>query len=189
MHSHERSRMRFALVLSLTFVGIAAGAADQSWGCQPSYDHELKSKLVTNIEFANSLCSSILDKFGATNQKCLEGVARESADNDLFVEVLRRPDNAFPKYNVWIRGPSSRMAGIRRWGFESHRFAILFFFDFECRLNIYAVNHQPRYLAGDAKIARDAANPNWRFFEDGDPLTTLQSKIWQSANNALLTGH
>lgn len=157
--------MRLVALVALPFMWCSAAVACQSEE-QRSYTE--RAKTISPAEICNAVAS------GITGRSVLCPSNRYSQDQ-VEVVVTRTLRSEIAEFDVLFLARSDRLSGrVGDRGFESHKYKILLFHDFQCRNMIWTYTYEPRYIRAGFHVAKNLSNPNWTLYSDGDRLTALE---------------
>jgi hypothetical protein len=136
---------------------------------------EILNKKRAQTISSSELCAAVLSGIASREVVCADGKGHWE---EVTTKVTRRPDNRIVQFDMEIKGPSGLLANIVGGsGYESHKYKIMLFLDFNCVNSYWYYEYEPRYIRASYRAALDDGNKNWRLFSDNDRIVSLSQRI------------
>ncbi len=156
----------FAIVALVTFTRAALACVTDE---QSKYSQRAQTFTPSEV------CGAIVTGITGVETTC-EG--NKFNKDQIRVAVTRTLNNEIVEFDAQFIAPSEMLSEfVGKSGYESHKYKILFFLDFNCRNMIWTYTYEPRYIKHFFDVSGDLNNPNWTLYSDVDRLQVLDSKF------------
>ncbi len=130
-------------------------------------------------------CTWLVNGFSENPQPCTDG--KYSDERQWYVSVIRINTIDRVEFAIQMVGPSSKMSGYKKEGFERHKIRFYITVGFAGQPIAIPFFHDPRYNTSDQiKNAFAQGNPNNRIFDDANAIETLYAKFQKAVAQGIV---